>query len=200
MWRIGDVLAMTLERMTVGIMALIPYIQRNCNFLRECLEIGTSLAIYRSRTINLRRFNMKTLVRYNPKSLDVFENFDRMFNSLTGSTGVRNTARPAVDIREDENSYVLEAELPGHTEDSVEVKLDDNLLTISTKDEESDENKQNGYVLRERRYASFTRSFVLPKDVNREDIQASFSNGLLTLELRKSPESKPRQIEVKKAK
>ena len=142
---------------------------------------------------------MKTLVRYNPKSLDIFENFDRMFNSLSGSTGLGRTTRPAVDIREDENSYVLEAELPGHTEESVEVKLDDNLLTISTKEEESAEDTKDGYVLRERRYASFNRSFVLPKDVNREDIEASFSNGLLTLELRKSPESKPRQIEVKKS-
>ena len=143
---------------------------------------------------------MKTLVRYNPKSLDIFDNFDRMFNSLSGSTGIRQSTRPAVDIREDENSYVLEAELPGHTEDSVDVKLDDNLLTISTKEENNDETQKNGYVLRERRIAAFNRSFVLPKDVNREDITASFANGVLTLELRKSPESKPRQIEIKKAK
>ena len=147
---------------------------------------------------------MKTLVRYNPKSHDVFGNFDRMFDSLVGSSGLTRTTRPAVDIRETEDSYLLEAELPGHTEDSVEVKLDDNLLTISSKDEKKSEEKKsdekNGYVLRERRYSSFTRSFVLPKDVNREGIHASFANGLLTLELSKAPESKPRQIEINKTK
>ena len=147
---------------------------------------------------------MKTLVRYNPKSIDLFENFDRMFDSLVGSSTVRATTRPAVDIRETEDKYILEAELPGHTQDSVEVKLDDSLLTISSKDvkvkEEKDADKKNennnGYVLRERRMTSFTRSFVLPKDVSREDIHASFSNGLLTLELVKTPEAKPRKIEI----
>ena len=142
---------------------------------------------------------MKTLVRYDPRTSNVFDNFDRMFDSLF-SPSATGAANPAVDIREDEGRYVLEAELPGHTEENVDVKLDDNLLTISTKEEKNNEENKDGYVLRERRYTAFTRSFVLPKDVDRDGIDASFSNGLLTLELKKTPESKPKQIEVKKSK
>jgi HSP20 family protein len=142
---------------------------------------------------------MKTLVRYTPKSIGALENFDRMIDSLF-RTNTETVYRPAVDIREEEDRYLLEAELPGHTEGDVDVKLDENLLTISTKNDEKHEEKRDGYLLRERRFRSFTRSFVLPRDVDREHIDANFSNGLLTLELKKSPEAKPRQIEVKQAK
>ena len=143
---------------------------------------------------------MNSLVRYSPRGLDVFGNFDRMFDSMFRSNVSNVTTKPAVDIRESENGYVLEAELPGFAETEIDVKLNDTLLTISAGTEEKSEESKAGYLLRERRSRSFTRSFVLPREVDRESIEAAFSNGVLTLELHKTPEAQPRQIEVKKSK
>ena len=143
---------------------------------------------------------MRHLVSYRPRNLNVFENLDRVFDSFLTDSPARRSVSPAVDIREIDDSYVLEAELPGLTEKDVDVKVEDTLLTISSKTEDEKEEEKNGYLVRERRAASFSRCFVLPKDVDRENISASFSNGLLQLSLPKSPETKPRSIEVKVAK
>ena len=143
---------------------------------------------------------MRHLVSYRPRNLNVFENLDRVFDSFLTDSPARRSVSPAVDIREIDDSYVLEAELPGLTEKDVDVKVEDTLLTISSKTEDEKEEEKNGYLVRERRAASFSRCFVLPKDVDRENISASFSNGLLQLALPKSPETKPRSIEVKVAK
>ena len=143
---------------------------------------------------------MNSLVRYSPRGLDVFGNFDRMLDSVFRPSGPNGTVKPAVDVRETENGYVLEAELPGFAENEIDVKLNDTLLTISAGADEKNEENKDGYLLRERRSRSFTRSFVLPTDVDRESIEAAFSNGVLTLELYKTPEAQPRQIEVNKSK
>jgi HSP20 family protein len=143
---------------------------------------------------------MRSLVKYNPSSFDVIGNFDRMFDSFfTDSAFVRKNS-PRVDISENADSYVLEAELPGLTEKDVEVKIDDNLLTISSKTEEEKKEERDGYILKERRHESFARSFVLPKDVDKTAIEARFANGLLSLTLNKAPETKPKTIEINSAK
>jgi len=139
---------------------------------------------------------MNTLMTYNPMSL-----IDRAFDSFFDDTF--SWARPgdhhAVDIRESADAYVVEAEMPGLTDKDVEVKVENDLLTLASKTEASREEKKGGYLLRERRSASFRRSFVLPADVDREKIDARFENGLLVLRLPKNEAAKPKQIEVKKA-
>jgi HSP20 family protein len=141
---------------------------------------------------------MNSLVTYRPvRGLDVFGNFDRMLDAFFDDTPVWNARTPAVDVKEEADRYVLEAELPGLSEKDVEVKVEENLLTIvSAKNEEKEENK-NGYLMKERRSSSFQRSFVLPKDADKDNIHAKFKNGLLILDLHKKPEVKPRSIEVK---
>lgn len=143
---------------------------------------------------------MRHLVSYKPASLRMFNDFDKVFDSFFSTNPFGRSANPSVDIREEENRYVLEAELPGFTEKDIDVKVEDMLLTISSKQEKESEESQEGYVLKERKLRSFTRSFVLPKEVDREKIEANVKNGLLTLELQKAPESKPKAIEVKVAK
>ena len=143
---------------------------------------------------------MRSLVKYSPVSLDVFGNFDRMFDSFFNDSAVRRTSQPRVDIQEKDGAYVLEAELPGFSEKDVEVKVDDNLLTISSKSENEKTEEHQGYILKERRNRSFARSFVLPKDVDRDSIEAHFNDGLLSLTLNKTPETKPKTIEVKSGK
>ncbi len=137
------------------------------------------------------------LIRYNPNSLDLLDNVSRWFDDLYIEPSLGRSVLPAVDVRETDADYLMEVELPGLSEKDVEVKLDNNLLTISSKTEEKQEEKKNGYVMRERRSAQFSRSFVLPEGVDREKITAEFKNGILHLGFPKVPAAKPKTIEVK---
>jgi HSP20 family protein len=137
------------------------------------------------------------LIRYSPTTLDLLDNVSNWFDDfLTEPVFGRSTA-PAVDVKESDTEYLMEVELPGLSEKDIEVKLDNNLLTISSRKEEKKEEKKNGYLLRERRAASFSRSFVLPEAVDREKISAEFKNGVLNLSFPKTPAAKPKSIEVK---
>ena len=102
-----------------------------------------------------------------------------------------------MDVREQENEYLMEAELPGLAEKDIELNVEDNILTLSSKKQESKEEKKNGYLIRERCNYEFARTFVLPKDVDREKIKAEFKNGLLVVNIPKKPETKPQKIDVK---
>jgi HSP20 family protein len=139
------------------------------------------------------------LIRYNPKPLDLL-NVERFFDDMLDSSFFGpSLAAPAVDVRETEDAYLMEIDLPGLTEKDVEVKLDNTLLTISSKKEEKKEQKADGYILRERKASQFRRSFVLPEEVDREKISAQFTNGVLSMSFPKVPAAKPRTIEVRKA-
>ncbi len=137
------------------------------------------------------------LIRYNPSSLDLLDNVSTWFDDFFGAPSLGGSTVPAVDVRESETDYVMEVELPGLTEKDVEVKLDNNLLTISSAKEEKKEEKKNGYILRERKASRFSRSFVLPESVDREKIGAEFKNGILHLTFPKVPAAQPKTIEVK---
>jgi HSP20 family protein len=137
------------------------------------------------------------LIRYSPNSLSLLDNVSRWFDDFLLDTPVGRTTLPAVDVRETDSVYLMEVELPGLTEKDVEVKLDNNLLTVSSKKDEKKEEKKNGYIMRERRSSSFCRSFVLPEEVDREKIAAEFKNGVLHLTFPKTPAAKPKTIEVK---
>jgi HSP20 family protein len=140
---------------------------------------------------------MNYLTTYRPKSVGVFRDFDRLMDSFFDDVPFWKNGSPKVDIREEDNKYVLEAEIPGFSEKELEIKVEDNLLTLSSKKEEKREEKKEGYLLRERRNASFTRSFVLPKDVDKDKIEAHYKNGLLNLDIPKTPAAKPKVIDVK---
>ena len=138
---------------------------------------------------------MRSLVTHRPG----LANFDRWFDNVLDDWArpLTGSRPPAVDVRQDEHGYHLEAELPGRTEKDFEVKIEHNLLTISSAQDDSTEQTEDGFVVRERRSRSFSRSFVLPKDVEADKISASFSNGLLALDIPKAAAAKPKLIEVK---
>ena len=140
---------------------------------------------------------MRNLVTYTPHRMGIFNDMDRLFHNFFDDT-VSHRA-PSVDVREEEGRYLLEAELPGLTEKDIDVKVEDNLLTITSAQEVKQEEKKNGYLMKERHSASFRRSFVLPRDAEKEKIEANFKNGLLTLEIPKTEQAKPRKIDIKKA-
>ena len=137
------------------------------------------------------------LVRYNPNSLNLLDNVSSWFDDFLPTPTFSRSAIPAVDVRETDGEYLMEVELPGLTEKDVEVKLENTLLTISSTKDEKKEEKKDGYVLRERRSAHFSRSFVLPEGVDSEKIAAEFKNGILKLSFPKVPAAKPKTIEVK---
>ena len=142
---------------------------------------------------------MRSLTTYRPALANIDRWFDSFFEDVARPVAgrfVRN-ARPAIDVSKNEGGYLLEAELPGLTEKDFEVKVDGNLLTLASKQESEETTDKNGYVVHERSASSFTRSFVLPKDVDADAIDASFKNGLLTLTIPKSEAAQPKQIEVK---
>ena len=137
------------------------------------------------------------LIRYRPSNLDLFD-FDRLYDRYY-SRPAWNGREPAVDVREDEDAYYLEVEVPGLSEKDISVSIDDSLLTIASKQEDQQDEKQNGYVMRERRKGTFSRSFLLPKGVDRDKIDGSFKDGVLVVTVAKAAEAKPRTIEVKSA-
>ena len=104
---------------------------------------------------------------------------------------------PRVDVKEEDNSYVLEMELPGCCEKDVSIELDrKNLKISSVKDEEKKENVKHKYILKERRVSSFERNFTLPSDVDSDSITANFKNGILTVTMQKREIEKPKRIEI----
>jgi len=137
------------------------------------------------------------LIRYNPNSLDLLDNVSSWIDDFFTTPTLSRSATPAVDVRETDTEFVMEVELPGLTEKDVEVKLENTLLTISSNKDENKEEKKNGYVLRERKSAHFSRSFVLPEEVDRDKIAAEYKNGILQLTFPKVPAAKPKTIEVK---
>jgi len=147
---------------------------------------------------------MKTVTLYRPK---VFENaltgFDRYMDSFFSDSFLSPSERifnrlPAVDIRETEKSYLLEADLPGYDEKDIDIHLDSNTLTIESKKAEEKKEEKSGYMVQERRAASFNRSFSLPENADKESISANFKNGVLTVEIGKLAEAQKRVIEISK--
>ncbi|MFZ3199657.1 MAG: Hsp20/alpha crystallin family protein [Candidatus Acidiferrales bacterium] len=106
------------------------------------------------------------------------------------------TWAPAVDIYETENELVLKADLPDINEKDLDVRIENNMLTIHGERKFEQEVKEDNYLRMERTYGSFNRSFSLPNTVNSEAIKAEYKNGVLTVELPKRAESKPKQVKI----
>ena len=140
----------------------------------------------------------------------IFNDFDAVLGNLfsrdySGAGKPEAHRSPLVDVRETEDTYVIEAELPGFSEEEIDVQVEDNILSITARKdgkdekEKKDEKNSEKILMRERRYAGFSRRFSLPRDVNVEQIKGSYRNGVLVLSLAKKAETKPRSIKVKAA-
>ena len=103
---------------------------------------------------------------------------------------------PAVDIREDGDQFVFTAELPGMTREEVDITIEEKVLTISGERTFDSAEENKNYHRIERSFGTFSRSFSLPHDVDQEKVVAQFDNGLLSITLPKSEETKPRKIEI----
>ena len=123
--------------------------------------------------------------------------FDSLFNDMLGDWGLMPSRFPAVDIVENDDAYILEAELPGYKQEEVKVNVEKHVLKLSSTKQSKKEDKDKKRLVTERYYQSFERAFTLPDDVDEEKIEGHFSDGLLKLTLPKKEIAKPKAIEVK---
>ncbi len=145
----------------------------------------------------------------NREAMSLWNDFDRFFNRLTKSDLFDNpdsdftgsgTWMPALDVTEKEKEYIVEAEVPGMSEDDIQLSLRDNVLTIKGEKKFESEEDEDNYYYRERRYGQFQRSIRLDGGVDDKKVDAEYSNGVLTIHLPKSKETMAKQIPVKSKK
>jgi HSP20 family protein len=103
---------------------------------------------------------------------------------------------PPVDIYEDEHTITLQMEVPGIDEKDIDVRIEDNTLTVHGERKMEKEQKEENFRRIERQYGSFTRSFTLPSSVDRGQVSADYEKGVLKIKLAKKAEAKPKQIKV----
>ena len=144
-----------------------------------------------------------TLVKCNPRRVNNVWNtgidrwFDNFLNSDLKLSDDISTVQPVVNVEETENEYLISAELPGMDKKDINISIDDNVLSISGEKKSETKSEDKNYHRFERNYGKFYRSFELPHSVDRENIDASYKNGVLNISLPKAEEAKPKQIEVK---
>jgi HSP20 family protein len=103
---------------------------------------------------------------------------------------------PAVDVYEDEHKVSLKIEVPGIEEKDIDVRVENNTLTVDGERKIEKEEKEENYRRVERQYGSFTRTFTLPTTVDTENVSANYDKGVLKITLPKKAEAKPKQIKV----
>jgi HSP20 family protein len=126
---------------------------------------------------------------------------NRLFNGQAAQDGGGTRLAPyGVDIREDQDHFYVEAELPGFKKDDVDITLENQTLTIAAErreeNKQGDPQKKGDLLLHERRYSRFLRSFTLPPTVDEQTVNAKLADGVLTITLNKREETKPRKISV----
>jgi len=150
-------------------------------------------------------------------SSNPWREIDRLFDQFANSFGLPAMRRmfdlapgwrhetpfgltaPAVDISEDENGYKIEAELPGLSEQDIDISIRGDMLVLRGEKRQEHEEKNKNHYLSERSYGVFERSFVLPEGVDRDNVDAQFSKGVLKITLPKTQhaQQQQRKIEVK---
>lgn len=132
--------------------------------------------------------------------MDIQREVNRLFDDRTKPAKrdeFRNVAwSPVVDVHEDKDAYYVTAELPGLKQKDIDIKVEDDTLTIKGERKFEDEQKKDNYHRIERFYGSFQRSFTLPRGIDAGKIKASYKDGVLKLDIPKKEESKPKQISV----
>jgi len=146
---------------------------------------------------------MTLLTRWDPfrEFVTLQDRMNRLFRDSYGPEGkdesLTTTAfAPPVDVYEDEHNITLKIEVPGIEEKDIDVRIENNTLTVHGERKFEKEEKEENYRRVERQYGSFTRTFTLPQTVDSEKIEANYDKGVLKIQLAKKAEAKPKQIKV----
>lgn len=149
----------------------------------------------------------RSLVRWEPTrdmvsmqdAMDRF--FDRAFEDWffrpLAPVDLSGDASLAVDIYETDDSVVVKTAIPGVKAEDIDVSVSGDTLTIKAETQEEEEVKRENYLRRERRFGAYRRSVTLPGGLKADEVEADYTNGILTLEFPKSEEVKPKTIKVK---
>jgi len=144
---------------------------------------------------------MRTIARWEPfRGVSTLQDqINRLFNDTFERTGEESNLTawaPAVDIYETEQELVVKADLPDVDPKDLDIRVENNILTIRGERKFEKKVNEENYLRVERSYGSFARSFTLANTVNSEAIKAEYHNGVLTLNIPKREEAKPKQIKV----
>src|SRR3954467_14342450 len=144
------------------------------------------------------------IVRWEPlRELSTLQNemnrlFSTAFDAPAPSNGGGAARRwlPAMDLVETEDHFVLRADLPGMSEENVNIEVEDRVLTVSGERKAEHETSKEGYHRVERAFGAFSRSLTLPEGVDPEAVEASFDRGVLEIRIPKPEQRKPRKISI----
>ena len=146
---------------------------------------------------------MTLITRWDPfrEFVTIQDRLNRLFRESQGTEGreealTTSTFAPPVDVYEDEHNITLKIEVPGIDEKDIDVRIENNTLTVHGERKLEKEEKEENYRRVERQYGSFTRTFTLPPTVDAEKVEAHYDKGVLKVQLAKKAEAKPKQIKV----
>jgi len=144
------------------------------------------------------------LIRWEParELQSIQQEMNRLFGNLfdpqagVGNGGALRRWIPAMDLVEEEGRFVLRVDLPGLSEDDVNVELEDNVLSISGQRTSEHEGRKDGYYRVERASGRFARSLTLPEGIDPDALEARFEKGVLELAIPKPEGRKPRRVAI----
>ena len=145
---------------------------------------------------------MAFLTRWDPfrELTSLHEQMNRLFREGYGPTQEESLTAgsfiPAVDVYEDDHAITLKMEVPGIDQKDIDIRLENNVLTVRGERKFEKDEKEENFQRVERRYGSFSRSFTLPSTVDTDNVNAEYDNGVLNIRLDKRAEAKPKQIKV----
>ena len=141
------------------------------------------------------------LINWTPKPVSLFDDMDNMINTVLNhsqySPMISEDWVPAVDIKEDDTSFVLSADIPVLKKSDIDLIVENNILKISGSRDYNNADENSEYHYQERTHGSFQRTFKLPTSVDEENISATFRNGILTVVLPKTEEAQPKLKTIK---
>lgn len=138
---------------------------------------------------------MTKVVRWTPMNpANLFNEFDRLFERPSARTTTEWSI--ALDVAEKDDNYLVKATVPGINPDDLEITLEDDVLTLKGEILPDEEVEDVKYHVRERRYGSFSRSIRFPVSVNGDAVEATYNNGILSLNIPKAEAVKPKRITI----
>ena len=149
---------------------------------------------------------MTMLNRTHPNGSPLFRDFDALFRELArpalgnfagGFVDEARALAPAADIRETDAGLTLQLDMPGHDPRAIQVKVEDQVLTVRSERKGEERTEKEGYLRAERQFGVYERSFRLPPTVDTGRVDAKYEHGVLTLTLPRREETRARTIEVK---
>jgi HSP20 family protein len=143
---------------------------------------------------------MSNLIRWEPmrEMMTLREAMDRLFDdAFTHPVNANNWGAPAIDLYQTEDNVVVKAALPGLKAEDVQISITGDVLTLRGEFKQNGEVKEATYHIKEHRFGTFERSFMLPTDVQTDKAKAECENGILTITLPKAEQVKPKTITVK---